>query len=78
MTALIEYGKAVTVFSTGWKAERFPVDHVPPAWWDRTDYAWRCTACPYEAGVLHRTLEVAHDDALKHAGKHTDAVVEQI
>lgn len=83
--ALVEYGLTTTVLGTGWKLERFTrrvLGDMPPevraAWWKRTDYAWRCSACPRKAGVMYKTLGVAKKAAEKHGSEHPGVTVKEI
>jgi hypothetical protein len=81
--AVIEYGRATTIFSTGWKAEMFPLKQMmPPAelerWWQRTDFAVRCSLCPNRAWVWYTTPAQARQSADEHAAEHPGIAVKEI
>lgn len=81
-TVLIEYGRTTDVLGTGWKAEMFPLDRlsaeVQEAWWQRTDFGWRCSRCLTAAGVNYMTAATARRSAEKHATEHPGATIQEV
>ncbi len=82
MSVLIEHGPTTQVLGTGWKAEMFPLDRLSAeardAWWQRTDFGWRCSRCPTAAGVNYKTPASARRSADKHAAEHPGATVQEV
>lgn len=84
MSAFVEYGLTTTVLATGWRTEHFRrtvADWPEPKlrlWWQRTDYAWRCSLHPRSAGVMYKTLDAANKAAEKHATEHPGITVKEI
>lgn len=73
----IRVGLTTTVLGERFRARSAP--HLTPMaqalWWERTDYAWACTACPDRAGVNYKTPKGAGRGANAHAAEHPGAKV---